>query len=110
MRPRGASPKPASSRKSRTSAMRSTRARKCAIADDPRIADFGAELRRQREGDVEAVGRQKAGGAIGPFQQHHGAVGQIVEAELGEFGRARQPVEIGMNEREARQLVALHAR
>ena len=62
----------------------------------------------EREGDVEAVGRQEAGGAIGPFQQHHGAIGQIVEAELGKLGRAREPVEIGMNEREARKLVGLH--
>ena len=82
--------------------------RKGAVADIADMAGFGAELRRQREGDVETVGRQEAGGAVGPFQQHHGAVGQIVEAELGEFRRARQPVEIGVHHREARQLVGLH--
>ena len=64
--------------------------REGAIADDARIADLGAELRRQRERDVEAVGRQEAGGAIRPFHQHHRALGQVVEAEFGEFGRARQ--------------------
>ena len=103
-----ASPKPASSRKARICRDALDARSKRAVADEAGIADLGAELRRQREGDVEAVGRQESGGAVGPFHQHHGAVGQIVEAEFGELGRARQPVEIGMNEREARQLVALH--
>ena len=42
--------------------------RKGAVADIADIAGFGAELRRQRKGDVETVGRQQAGGAVGPFQ------------------------------------------
>ena len=81
--------------------------RKGAVADIADMAGFGAELRRQRKGDVETAGRQQAGGAVGPFQQHHGAVGQIVEAELGQFRGARQPVQIGMHQREARQLIGL---
>ena len=67
------------------------------VADDARVADLGAELRRQRESDVETVGRQETGGAIRPFEQHDGADGQVVEPELRELRRARQPVEIGMN-------------
>ena len=58
--------------------------------------------------DVEPVGRQKSGGAVRPFHHHHRAVGQIVEAEFGEFGGAGQPVEIGVNQREARQLIGLN--
>ena len=90
--------------------MRSDARRERAIADDARIADLGAELRRQREGDVEAIGRQQTGGAVRPFHQHHGAFGQVVEAEFGELGRAREPVEIGMDQRKTRQLVALQQR
>ena len=61
---------------------------KRAVAGDPRLAGFGPELRREREGDVEAVRRQESGGAVRPFQQHHGVLGQVVEAELGELARA----------------------
>ena len=32
----------------------------------------------------------------------------VVEAELGELGRPGQPVEIGVHQREARQLIGLH--
>jgi hypothetical protein len=48
--------------------------RKGAVADIADMAGFGADLRRQREGDVEAVGRQQPSGAVGPFEKHHGAV------------------------------------
>ena len=81
--------------------------REIAVADVAGAADFGPELRRQRKRDVEPVRRQKSGGAVGPFHQHHRVFGQIVEAELGELGRARQPVEIGVDQREARQLIGL---
>ena len=63
------------------------------------LRKFGPCCGDEREGDVEPVGGQEAGGAVGPFEQHHGALGEIVEAELGELGRARQPVEIGMHQR-----------
>ena len=63
-----------------------------AIADDADIAEVGAELRRQREGNVEPVGRQKSGRAVGPFQEHHGALREVVEAELGKLRGAGKPV------------------
>ena len=86
-------------------ALRARRER--AIADDARIADLGAELRRQRKGNVEAIGRQQTGGAIRPFHQHHGAFGQVFESKFRQLGRAREPVKIGVDQRKARQFVAL---
>src|SRR5262249_55306120 len=53
------------------------------------------ELGRKRERNVEPIGRQKAVRAVGPFEQHHRALGQVVEAELGELGGARQAGEGG---------------
>jgi hypothetical protein len=81
--------------------------RESAIAGVSGIADFRALPRGQRKGDIEPARRQKAGGAIGPFHQHNGILRQIVEAELGQFGGARKPVEIGVHHRKARQLVGL---
>ena len=89
-------------------ALRARRER--AIADDARIADLGAELRRQRKGNVEAIGRQQTGGAIRPFHQHHGAFGQVFESKFRQLGRAGEPVKIGVDQRKARQLVALQQR
>ena len=43
-----------------------------AVAGDAGLAVLGAGLRLQGECDVETVGRQEAGGPVGPFQQHHG--------------------------------------
>ena len=90
--------------------MRSARAGKAAVTDIAGIAHFGAERRCERECDVEPVGRQKSGGAIGPFHQHHRAIGKIVEAEFGKLGRAGEPIEIGMDDRETRQLIGLYQR
>ena len=77
--------------------------REAAEAGDAGMAEFGLELGRQRQRDVDAVGRQEAGGAIGPFEQHHRFVRQVVEPELVELGRAREPVEVGMYQRKCRQ-------
>ena len=84
--------------------------REGAIAGDPGLAVLGAGLRLQRERDVETVRRQEAGGAVRPFQQHDGLLGQIVEAKLGELARTLQPVQVGVHHREARQVVGLHQR
>ena len=84
--------------------------REGAVAGDPRLAGFGAGLRLEREGDVEAVRRQEAGRPVRPFQQHHGVLGQVVEAELGEFARAFQPVQVGVHDRKPRQVVGLDQR
>ncbi len=84
--------------------------RERAVADHAGVAHLGTKLRRQREGDVEAVRRQQARRAVRPFQQHDAALRQIVEAELGKFRTAGEPVEIGMHQQKARQLVILHQR
>ena len=81
-----------------------------AVAGDARLAEGFPVLRRQREGDVEPVGGEKSGGAVGPFQEDHATLGDIREAEFGELGRPRQPVEIGMHHGKTRQLVGLHQR
>ena len=84
--------------------------RERAVAGDAGVAELELELGRERERDVEPVGRQEAGGAVRPFDQHDGVLRQVVEAELGEFGRARQAVEVGMHHRKLRQVVGLHQR
>ena len=86
MRRRIASRRPASARNWRTAAIRSARGAKRAIAGDASVAEFELELGRERERDVEPVGRQEAGRAVRPFEQHHRAFRQVVEAELGELG------------------------
>ena len=58
-----------------------------AIAGHARMAKFQLELGGERERDVEPIGRQQVGGTLGPFDQHHGSFGQVVEAELGKLGR-----------------------
>ena len=84
--------------------------RECAVAGDAGMAELRLELRRQRQRHVDAVGRQEAGGAVGPLHHHDGVFRQIVEAELGQLRRSRHAVEVGMHHREARQLVDLHQR
>ena len=81
-----------------------------AIAGHARVAHLEALLRHQGERDVEAIGRQESRRAVGPFEQHHGVFRQIVETELRKLARSRQPVEIGMDQRKARQIVILHQR
>ncbi len=73
--------------------------RQRAIAGDAGMAEFELELGRERERDVEPVGRQEAGRAVRPFQQHDRALRQVVEAELGELRRSGQAVEVGMDQR-----------
>ena len=63
--------------------------RQRAKAGDAGVAEFELELGRQRERNVESIGRQKAVRAVGPLEQHHRAFRQVVEAELGELGRPR---------------------
>ena len=99
-----------SSRKRRTSPIRCDARREGAIADDAGIANVSARVAAPRERDVEPIGWQRAGGAVRPFQQNDRRLGQIVEAELREFGCAAEPVEIGVDEGEARQLVILNER
>ena len=82
--------------------------RERAVAGHARMAELGLELGRERERDVEPVRRQEAVGAVGPFQQHDRALGQVVEAELGELRRAREPVEVGVDHGKSRQVVDLH--
>ena len=83
---------------------------KAAVTRDACPAHRRSLRGRQRQCDVEPVGRQEARGAVGPFQQRHGAVGHVLEAEFGELARPRQTVEIGMHQRKSRQLVGLHQR
>ena len=64
--------------------------REGAVAGDAGVAEFRLELGRQRQRHVDAVGRQEARGAVGPFHHHHGVFRQIVEAELGELRRSRR--------------------
>ena len=84
--------------------------RERAVAGDADVAMLGPELGRQRERDVEPVRRQEAGGAVRPLHHHHGAFGQVVEAELLQLARRVEPVKVGMHHRKARQLVDLHQR
>jgi hypothetical protein len=84
--------------------------REPAIAGHARVAVVGTELGRQRERDVQPVGRQEARRTIRPFQQHHRSLRQIVEAKLREFARRIEPIEVGMNHWESRQFVDLHQR
>ncbi len=94
-------------------ARRRSAATRCASAPWPvthDIAPFERMLRRQREGDVDAVGRQPVAGAVRPFHQHDALLGRSSKPEFGEFVRTGEPVEIGMHQREARQVVGLHQR
>ena len=81
-----------------------------AIAGDCRVAEGFALLRRQRQSEVEPVRRQVAGGTVRPFQQRHGVFRCVLETEFGEFTGSRQPVEIGVQQIEPRQLIGLHDR
>jgi len=84
--------------------------RERAVPGDLGIARVDPEVRRQRERDVEPVGRQYVLGAVGPFQQHHGILGRLVDTKLGQFARMGHPIEVGMHHGEARQRVGLHQR
>ena len=84
--------------------------RECAVAGDAGVAEFQLELGRERERDVEPVRRQKPRRAVRPFDQHDGVFRQVVEAEFGQLGGARQAVEVGMHHRKLRQIVGLHQR
>jgi hypothetical protein len=64
-------------------------------------------LRLKRQRDIEPVVWQKPRGAIRPFHQRYGAFGCIVETEFGQLTRPRQPIEIGVHNREARQGIGL---
>ena len=80
------------------------------MRDQFRVALVGAEMRRERERDVEPVGRQtrpRRGPAIPAAPR---PLGWLVEAELGKLARVRHAIEVGMHHREARQLVGLHQR
>ena len=81
-----------------------------AVAGDAGVTEFELELGRQRERDVQPVGRQDARRAIGPFDQHHRAFRQIVETEFREISRSGEPVEVDMHQCKLRQVVALHQR
>ena len=81
-----------------------------AIAGVAHVAHVGAGLGGKREGDVEPVGRQITGGAVGPLDQHHGLVQQVVEPKFCQFGSARQPIEISMHQGKTRQIVILQQR
>ena len=62
------------------------------------LALVWSKVRRERERDVEPVGRQRVGGAVRPFEQHHG-VGGLVDAELGELARLSDAEQVGMHHR-----------
>ena len=74
------------------------------------MAELELELGCEREGDIETVGRQKASRTVRPFEQHHTCIGQVVEPELDQLGRAGKPIEIRMHQRKLRQVVSLHQR
>ncbi len=84
--------------------------REAAVAGHARVAEFELELGGERERDVEPVRRQRVGRPVRPFDHDDSVLRQIVEAELGHFGGARQAVEIGVHQRKLRQIVGLHQR
>ncbi len=84
--------------------------REVAIAGDPRMAELKLHLGRQGQRHVEPIGGQETRRPVGPFEQHDRALRQVVEAKLGQLGCAREPVEVGMHQRELGQLVGLHQR
>ena len=82
--------------------------RKSTMAGDLDMTVAAAFLRHQREGDIETIRGQLTFGAVGPFQQRDGRVAQFLQAKLGQFVRPGESIEIGVDQREARQLVSLH--
>src|SRR6266487_6294834 len=84
--------------------------RKRAEGGDARLAIARAPRRDEMKGDVEPIGRQQSVRAIGPFEQGGGALDRFFEAELDELARLGNPIEIGVDQRKARQRVALDER
>ena len=79
-----------------------------AVRDQLGVALVGAEMRRERKRNVEPVSRQRIGGAVRPFEQHHRRLGGLIDAELGKLARMADAIEIGVHHREARQHIGLH--
>ena len=49
--------------------------RRSALPDDAGDAALEGVVRVERERDLDAIGRQRIAGAVGPFHHHHGAPG-----------------------------------
>ena len=81
-----------------------------AIAGHAGVAELELELGRKGERNIDAIGRQEARGAIGPFDQHHRPVGQIIESKLGQLRGAGEPEQVGVDQRKLRQIVDLQQR
>ncbi len=63
---------------------------------------------------VKAMSMRSAGSSPAARSGHSSSMtvlgAEVIEAELGQFRRPRQPVEVGMHQVEARQLIGLHQR
>ena len=79
-----------------------------AVRDQLGAALVAAEMRRERERDIEPVSRERIRGAVRPFEQHHRGVRRLVDAELGKLARMGDAIEIGVHHGEPRQHVGLH--
>ena len=62
------------------------------------------------ERDIDAVRRQRASGAFGPFDQRDRAFRQWRQADLFQFALVVDAIEVGVNQGNGRQVVALRER
>ena len=84
--------------------------RALAEAGDLGRARGRAERGPMTEGDVDAVGRQLVAGALRPFDQRDRAFGQRRQADLLQLGGVADAIEVGVQQRQGGQVVALRQR
>ncbi len=83
---------------------------RAAVAGDFSRAGRGSQRRTVAESDIDAIGRQRTGGALRPFDQRQGCFRQRRQADLLEFGGIVDAIKVGVNQRERRQVVGLRKR
>ncbi len=81
-----------------------------AVARENRVTKIRALFGLQRKGEVEPVSSQKSTRAIRPFDENKCTFAGFVPAELFQFLRRADAVEIGMDDRKVQAVIDLHQR